>query len=214
MFESIPQPALARPCEIVSGFLEGEVSLAQNLPPPKRVTVHPRSVVPGVLFFHRPSVILAVNPSDAQLFCKAFLTVWTSLTLPLCTRIVESVDLPVVNRIISLSTGKSHALLTIYHNYAKIVLGGDRMDFIRPVSDLRNNFADISKTVHETAQPVFLTKNGYGDMVVMSMEAFEKLQFESEVYFKLKEAEREAELTDKRFSSKDVLKAMKDAIHG
>ena len=88
------------------------------------------------------------------------------------------------------------------------------MDLIRPVSDLRNNFADISKTVHETAQPVFLTKNGYGDMVVMSMEAFEKLQFESEVYFKLKEAEREAELTDKRFSSKDVLKAMKDAIHG
>ena len=56
------------------------------------------------------------------------------------------------------------------------------MDFIRPVSDLRNNFADISKTVHETAQPVFLTNNGYGDMVVMSMEAFEKLQFESEVY--------------------------------
>ena len=88
------------------------------------------------------------------------------------------------------------------------------MDFIRPVSDLRNNFADISKTVHETAQPVFLTKNGYGDMVVMSMEAFEKLQFESEVYFKLKEAERESELTDKRFSSKDVLKAMKYAIHG
>ena len=36
------------------------------------------------------------------------------------------------------------------------------MNMIRPVSDLRNNFADISKTVHETAQPVFLTKNGYG----------------------------------------------------
>ena len=63
------------------------------------------------------------------------------------------------------------------------------MNMIRPVSDLRNNFADISKTVHETAQPVFLTKNGYGDMVVLSMEAFENLQFESEVYFKLQEAE-------------------------
>lgn len=37
------------------------------------------------------------------------------------------------------------------------------MNMIRPVSDLRNNFAEISKTVHETAQPVFLTKNGYGD---------------------------------------------------
>ena len=64
------------------------------------------------------------------------------------------------------------------------------MNMIRPVSDLRNNFADISRTVHETAQPVFLTKNGYGDMVVLSMEAFENLQFDSEVYFKLQEAEK------------------------
>ena len=62
---------------------------------------------------------------------------------------------------------------------------------IRPVSDLRNNFADVSKTVHETQKPVFLTKNGFGDMVVLSMEAFENLQFESEVYFKLLEAEQE-----------------------
>ena len=85
---------------------------------------------------------------------------------------------------------------------------------IRPVSDLRNNFADISKTVYETAKPVFLTKNGYGDMVVMSMEAYENLQFESEVYVKLREAEQEAELTNKRYSSKEVLKATKDAIEG
>ena len=88
------------------------------------------------------------------------------------------------------------------------------MNMIRPVSDLRNHFADISKTVHETAQPVFLTKNGYGDMVVLSMEAYENLQFESEVYFKLQEAEREAGLTDRRYLSKDVLKAMKVAIGG
>lgn len=88
------------------------------------------------------------------------------------------------------------------------------MNMIRPVSDLRNNFAAISKTVHETAKPVFLTKNGYGDMVVMSIEAFESLQFESEVYFKLQEAEREAELTSKRYSSKEVLKAMRDTIGG
>ena len=88
------------------------------------------------------------------------------------------------------------------------------MNMIRPVSDLRNNFAEISKTVHETAQPVFLTKNGYGDMVVLSMEAFENLQFESEIYFKLQAAERKAELSSERYSSKDVLKAMKDAIGG
>ena len=59
-----------------------------------------------------------------------------------------------------------------------------------------------------------MTKNGYGDMVVLSMEAFENLQFESEVYFKLQEAEREAELTEQRYSSKDVLNAMKAAIGG
>ena len=88
------------------------------------------------------------------------------------------------------------------------------MNMIRPVSDLRNNFAEISKTVHETSKPVFLTKNGYGDMVVLSMEAFENLQFESEIYFKLKEAEREAELTVTRYSSKDVLKAMREASGG
>ncbi len=58
------------------------------------------------------------------------------------------------------------------------------------------------------------TKNGYGDMVVLSMEAFENLQFESEIYFKLREAEREAELTDQRYSSKDVLEAIKEAIGG
>lgn len=85
------------------------------------------------------------------------------------------------------------------------------MNMIRPVSDLRNSFAEISKTVHESGQPVFLTKNGYGDMVVLSMEAYENLRLESEIYFKLLEAEREAEATDKRYSSKDVLKAMKEA---
>ena len=68
--------------------------------------------------------------------------------------------------------------------------------------------------MHETSQPVFLTKNGYGDMVVLSMEAYENLQFESEVYFKLREAEKEAELTNTRYSSKEMLKAMKDAIGG
>ena len=85
---------------------------------------------------------------------------------------------------------------------------------IRPISDLRNNFSDISKTVHETNQPVFLTKNGYGDMVVLSVEAYENLQFESEVYSKLKEAEQEAEQSNIRYSSKDVLAAMREIIKG
>jgi len=86
------------------------------------------------------------------------------------------------------------------------------MPQIRPVSDLRNNFTDISRIVHETSEPVFLTKNGYGDMVVMSMETYELHQFKSEVYFKLKEAELEAETTNKRYSHKEVFDELRSKI--
>lgn len=45
---------------------------------------------------------------------------------------------------------------------------------IRPVSDLRNKFSDIEKAVG-SGEPVYLTKNGYGAMVVMSLEAYSRL---------------------------------------
>ncbi|MDI6604834.1 MAG: type II toxin-antitoxin system Phd/YefM family antitoxin [Thermoanaerobacteraceae bacterium] len=86
------------------------------------------------------------------------------------------------------------------------------MPHIRPVSDLRNNFADISRIVHETDEPVFLTKNGYGDMVVMSMEAYERKLFKSEIYFKLKEAELEVKSTDKRFSHEEVFNELRTRL--
>ena len=85
---------------------------------------------------------------------------------------------------------------------------------IRPVSDLRNNFADVSRTVHETGEPVFLTKNGFGDMVVLSMEAYESLRLDSHVYDMLLDGEREAEATGTRFSPKEALAAMRAAIDG
>lgn len=88
------------------------------------------------------------------------------------------------------------------------------MKMIRPVSDLQNHFSDISKTVHETAQPVFLTRDGYGDMVVLSMEAFEAMQFDHEVFLKIQEAEREAELTGLLYSPEEVLEAAQEAIGG
>jgi len=86
------------------------------------------------------------------------------------------------------------------------------MTHIRPVSDLRNNFTAISKIVRETSEPVYLTKNGYGDMVVMSIEAYEKKLFESEIYFKLKEAELEAKSTNERYSHKKVLKDLRSRL--
>lgn len=86
------------------------------------------------------------------------------------------------------------------------------MPHIRPVSDLRNNFSEISKIVHETLEPVFLTKNGYGDMVVMSIEAYERKLFESEIYFKLKEAELEKKSTEKRYSHEEVFSDLKSRL--
>lgn len=88
------------------------------------------------------------------------------------------------------------------------------MNKIRPVSDLHNYFEDVSKVVHETHEPVFLTKDGYGDMVIMSMETYENLQFESEVYFKLMEAEKQASISSKRFSSKEVFQHLMETIKG
>ncbi len=86
-------------------------------------------------------------------------------------------------------------------------------NMIRPVSDLRNNFAAISKTVHETKKPVFLTKNGFGDMVVLSMEAYEDLQLESEIYTKLAESERAAD-SAKRYTSEEVMSEVKKVLYG
>lgn len=86
------------------------------------------------------------------------------------------------------------------------------MRHIRPISDLRNNFAEISKIVRETSEPVFLTKNGYGEMVVMSYDAYERLNFKSEVYHKLKEAEMEAAETGERFSHKEVFDELRQTL--
>ncbi len=88
------------------------------------------------------------------------------------------------------------------------------MPSIRPVSDLRNNFSDISKIVHETGEPIFLTKNGYGDMVIMSIDSYEKYLNDNELYLKLREAELEAELTEKRFSHEEVFGSLRETLKG
>lgn len=86
------------------------------------------------------------------------------------------------------------------------------MPNIRPVSDLRNNFTEISSIIHETNNPIFLTKNGYGDMVVMSVEAYENMKFQNEIYFKLKEAEMENKNSDKRYTHDEVFCDLKQNL--
>ncbi|MGB4439982.1 MAG: type II toxin-antitoxin system Phd/YefM family antitoxin [Sedimentibacter sp.] len=86
------------------------------------------------------------------------------------------------------------------------------MPQIRPVTDLRNKFSDISRIVHEKAEPVFLTKNGYGDMVVMSIETYEKMNMDNIIYEKLKEAVMVAESTDDRYDFDQVSKEMREKL--
>lgn len=86
------------------------------------------------------------------------------------------------------------------------------MPQIRPISDLRNHFAEISKIVHETREPVFLTKNGHGDMVVMSIEHYEDMQYNNEILAKLQEAEIEANNSDVRYSHDEVFKQLRQRL--
>ena len=49
------------------------------------------------------------------------------------------------------------------------------MPTIRPSADLRNNYTEISKLCHQYSEPVYITKNGKGDLVLLSIEAYERL---------------------------------------
>ncbi len=61
------------------------------------------------------------------------------------------------------------------------------MPSIRPSSDLRNKYNEISSYCHESNEPVYITKNGKGDLAVMSIEAYEKLVGKYELYKKMDE---------------------------
>ena len=74
------------------------------------------------------------------------------------------------------------------------------MPRIIPIRDLKDTAA-ISQMCSESTEPIYITKNGYGNMVIMSMEAYEKMMFMSDVYSKLAEAEaevREGKVSDAR----------------
>ena len=83
---------------------------------------------------------------------------------------------------------------------------------IRPVSDLRNKYSEIENTIQSSGRPVFLTKNGYGSMVVMSIEQYAALT--DDVEMKLLQADRAAENTDERYTAQEVFENARKRIHG
>ena len=91
------------------------------------------------------------------------------------------------------------------------------MALIRPCADLRNNYNEISKICHETKEPMYITKNGTNDLVILSDEAYEEL---TKV---LEETEEEridrlvSEHFDKQYATfeefqKDIFKKVEEAM--
>ena len=88
------------------------------------------------------------------------------------------------------------------------------MPIIKPISDLRNNFNQISEICHKEGQPVFMTKNGQGDLVVMSLALYEKQQALLDLYQKLGEAEAESALKGPTITHKELMKDLRLRING
>ena len=79
---------------------------------------------------------------------------------------------------------------------------------IRPVSDLRNKYTEIEAVVNE-GKPVYLTKNGYGTMVVMSIETYSDLI--DNIESKLDESDYEARTTERRLTHNEFFSKVRKA---
>ena len=82
------------------------------------------------------------------------------------------------------------------------------MPKIIPIRDLKNTTA-ISERCHAVGEPIFVTKNGYGDMVVMSIEAYEERMRMLDVYPKLASAEHQV-ASGQVLSAEDSLKGLRE----
>ena len=88
------------------------------------------------------------------------------------------------------------------------------MPNIRPISDLRNNSNEISEFCRSTREPVFITKNGVGDMVIMSIDMYEHQQAQLDLYAKLAEAEAEIASGVEGADFFEFAKKLRKDVHG
>ena len=103
-------------------------------------------------------------------------------------------------------------VIIYYHNNDKItpLEKGNIMIQIRPVSDLRNKFTEIEKVV-SGGEAVYLTKNGYGSMVVLSLENYSKLT--DQVEHALDMADYFADSNDKRLTHEEVFNGLREKFN-
>ena len=80
---------------------------------------------------------------------------------------------------------------------------------IRPIKDLRDT-TQISKLCEESKEPIYITKNGYGHLVVMSMETYKDKLAKADLYEKLAEAENQINNGEKLLNAEAVFESLKD----
>lgn len=83
------------------------------------------------------------------------------------------------------------------------------MPVIKPISDLRNHARELSAFCHDSGEPIFITKNGEGDMVLMSLAAYERLQARLELYRALDESEADERAGDRGVTPRTLRQRLK-----
>ncbi len=86
------------------------------------------------------------------------------------------------------------------------------MPIIKPISDLRNKSKRISKLAHEANEPIFITKNGEGDLVLMSLARFGEMQRKLELYRKLAVAQGQKAHGDRGRKLADVVRDLRKKL--
>ena len=87
------------------------------------------------------------------------------------------------------------------------------MPIIKSISSLRNRTRDIASLCHEQDEPVYLTTNGEGDLVVMSIKHYERLKARVELFEKLAVAQVQAAAGEKGLTHTRVMKRIRQRLH-
>jgi len=93
-------------------------------------------------------------------------------------------------------------------------LKGGIMPIIKPISSLRNQTRNIALLCHEQDEPVYLTTNGEGDLVVMSIEHYERLKARVELFGKLAVAQAQVAAGERGLTHAQVIKKLRQRLHG
>jgi len=87
------------------------------------------------------------------------------------------------------------------------------MPIIKPISDLRNKSNEISKLANDSNEPIYITKNGEGDLVVMSMNHYSKMQLKLDLLSKLSIAQKQKSAGDTGNTLKQVMTKIRTMIN-